>query len=74
MYKDESPLRQFTKFSYSGYNAMRTKKQFDGFLSASLYERFYNANIAVEKFIDCGDDTERMAYLKINNHHNPIVP
>jgi hypothetical protein len=47
MYKDESPLRQFTKFSYSGYNAMRSRKQFDGFLSPSNYERFYNANIEV---------------------------
>lgn len=33
IYKDDSALRQFTKYSYSGFNAMRAKKQLDGFLS-----------------------------------------
>lgn len=37
VYKDDSPLKQFTRFSFSGYNAMRTKKQMDGFLGNNLY-------------------------------------
>jgi len=40
IYRDDSPLKQFTKFSYSGYNAMRQRKQFDGFLSINIYQRF----------------------------------
>jgi len=47
VYKDDSPLKQFTRFSYSGYNAMRTKKQMDGFLGNTNYEDFANANVTV---------------------------
>jgi hypothetical protein len=47
VYKDDSPLRQFTRFSFSGYNAMRTKKQMDGFLSNNVYEQFAEANVTV---------------------------
>lgn len=40
IYRDDSPLKQFTKFSFSGYNAMKLRKQFEGFLSMNIYERF----------------------------------
>lgn len=40
VFRDDSPLKQFTKFSFSGYNAMRTRKQMDGFLSNNVYEQF----------------------------------
>ena len=52
IYKDDSPLRQFTKFSFSGYNAMRSRKQMDGFLNQGYYEDFVKANISVGKFLD----------------------
>jgi hypothetical protein len=37
VFRDDSPLKQFTRFSYTGYNAMRMKKQIDGFLSNNTY-------------------------------------
>lgn len=37
VYRDDSPLKQFTRFSFSGYNAMRMKKSIDGFLGNNLY-------------------------------------
>lgn len=51
IYRDDSPLKQFTKFSFSGYNAMRLKKQFEGFLSFNIYQRFEEKNISVEEFL-----------------------
>lgn len=52
---------------------MRAKKQFDGFLGNSLYERFYNANVSVDTFLEA-DDVEKMAYMKITHHHSPLIP
>ena len=52
IYKDDSPLRQFTKFSFSGYNAMRSRKHMDGFLNQSYYEDFARTNISVGRFIE----------------------
>jgi hypothetical protein len=48
VFRDDSPLKQFTKFSFSGYNAMRTRKQMDGFLSNNVYEQFAETNITVD--------------------------
>lgn len=59
VYKDDSPLKQFTKFSFSGYNAMRTKKQLDGFLTGNLYEMFASANISVNQYLDTSDNSDR---------------
>jgi hypothetical protein len=53
VFRDDSPLKQFTKFSFSGYNAMRTRKQMDGFLSNNIYEQFAEANVSVEQVLDC---------------------
>jgi hypothetical protein len=63
VYKDDTPLKQFTRFSYSGYNAMRTRKHIDGFLSNGLYEQFAEANVKVDDYLDCNDTTDRMALL-----------
>jgi hypothetical protein len=52
VYQDDSPLKQFTRFSYSGYNAMRTKKHMDGFLGNNNYEFFANGNVTAEAFLD----------------------
>lgn len=57
IYRDDSPLKQFTKFSFSGYNAMKLKKHFEGFLSFNLYERFEEKNLSVEEYLDCEDNT-----------------
>ncbi len=51
VYKDDSPLRQFTRFSYTGFNAMRMKKQMDGFLSQTNYERFYDTKLTVDEYL-----------------------
>ena len=67
VFRDDSPLKQFTKFSFSGYNAMRTRKQMDGFLSNNIYEQFAEANISVEQVLDCQDSTDRFALLKKMN-------
>lgn len=56
VYKDDSPLRQFTKFSYSGYNAMRTRKHMEGFLPQNYYEEFAGLKISVGQFIEGDDD------------------
>ena len=53
VFRDDSPLKQFTKFSFSGYNAMRTRKQMDGFLSNNIYEQFAEADVSVEQVLDC---------------------
>lgn len=63
VYKDDSPLKQFTRFSYSGYNAMRTRKQMDGFLSNNVYEQFAEANIKTDEFLECHDYTDRIALM-----------
>ena len=47
IYKDDSPLKQFTLFSYTGYNAMRIKKKMGGFLTKQYYEDFEKLNISV---------------------------
>lgn len=64
VFRDDSPIKQFTKFSYSGYNAMRTKKQMDGFLSNNLYEEFASANIRVDEYLDQFDTSDRSALFK----------
>lgn len=64
VYRDDSPLKQFTKFSYSGYNAMRTKKQMDGFLSNNLYEQFADANVSIEEYLDAYDNSDRSVLFK----------
>lgn len=63
IYKDDSPLKQFTRFSYTGYNAMRTKKQMDGFLSQTYYDDFARLDISVGRYLEARDDTDRMALL-----------
>lgn len=65
VYKDDSPLRQFTKFSYSGYNAMRSRKHLEGFLPQNYYEDFASTGVSVGKFLDGDDDVQRMAILNI---------
>ena len=72
VYKDDSPLRQFTRFSYSGYNAMRTKKEHDGFLSQGFYEDFLDTGLTIGKYLECQDDTDRMALLKVRKNHPKI--
>ena len=52
IYKDDSPLRQFTRFSYSGYNAMRTKKNMEGFLSQGYYEDFAEKGLTVGRYLE----------------------
>ena len=42
---------------------MRVRKQFDGFLSNGIYERFYEKDIRVEEYLDCGDNSDRAALL-----------
>lgn len=64
VFKDDSPLKQFTKFSFSGYNAMRTKKQLEGFLSHNLYEEFATANIAVDEYLEASDNSDRAVLFK----------
>lgn len=51
VYKFYSPLKQFTKFSYSGYNVMRTKKHMDGFLSNHYYEDFQKLELQVGEYL-----------------------
>ena len=51
VFKDDSALKQFTRFSYTGYNAMRMKKQLDGFLSENLYQRFERSNKTVNHYL-----------------------
>lgn len=72
IYKDDSPLKQFTRFSYTGYNAMRTKKQMDGFLNKNCYEDFARSeNLTVGRFLE-GDDTDRMALLELRKMHPKV--
>ena len=66
VYRDDSPLKQFTKFSYSGYNPMRTKKQMDGFLSNNLYEQFADANISIDEYLKSADNSDRAVLFKKN--------
>ncbi len=47
---------------------MKLKKQFDGFLSFNLYQRFEERNLSIEEFLNCEDNTERAALL---GHKNP---
>ena len=63
VFKDDSPLRQFTKFSYSGYNAMRTKKNMEGFLNQNYYIDFAKSNLTVGRYLDEPDDVGRQALL-----------
>ena len=72
IYKDDSPLRQFTKFSYSGYNAMRTKKNMDGFLSQNYYEDFARSRLTVGKYLDEQDDVGRQALLQLRKSHPKV--
>lgn len=51
IYKDDSPLKQFTLFSYTGYNAMRIKKKMGGFLSKPFYEDFEKLNLSVGQYL-----------------------
>jgi hypothetical protein len=37
MFSDDSPLLQFTKYSYTGYNSMRVRKNNEGYLSKDYY-------------------------------------
>lgn len=46
MYQYDSPLIQFTKTSYSGYNSMRQQKK-DGFLNMDYYQRFLESGLSV---------------------------
>lgn len=48
MYENCSPLIQFTKASYTGFNAMRQHKR-DGFLSMDYYYRFLDSGLSVER-------------------------
>ena len=72
VFKLDSALKQFTKYSYTGYNAMRMKKQLDGFLSENLYNRFQETNKTVDDFLE-RDDTEKSALLQLNNPRNPMI-
>ena len=49
------------------------KKQFEGFLSQATYEEFYNKGISVGKFLDCQDDTERMALMNLRKNHPRLI-
>lgn len=70
IYKDDSPLKQFTKFSYTGYNAMRTKRQMEGFLNQNTYEEFAKLDISVGRYLEAENDTDRMALL----HYRKMQP
>ena len=72
VYKDDSPLKQFTKFSFSGYNAMKTKKQMDGFLFNNLYEQFAEANISVDQYLDASDSSDRAVLFKKRMNRNAL--
>lgn len=52
MYKDDSPLKQFTYYSYVGYHAMKVRKEETGdFLKELYYEMFLNSGVSVSKFL-----------------------
>ena len=73
VYKDDSPLRQFTRFSYSGYNAMRTKKMHEGYLSNGLYDEFLSKGISVGKFLDCDDHSDMMSLMQLRKNHPKLL-
>lgn len=72
VYKDDSPLRQFTRFSYSGYNAMRTKRNMDGFLSQQYYEDFAASGLKVGRYLEEADDLGRQALLQLRKQHPKV--
>ena len=71
MYSDDSPLIQFCKVSYTGYNSMRVRKSGEGYLSKDLYERFLETNLSVERVFDM-DLLEFTAILGANHHRSQI--
>ena len=74
VYKNDSPLRQFTRFSYTGYNAIRIKKKpIVGFLSEPTYEEFYNKNLSVRKFLNCHNDNERTNLMGLKKRHPKLL-
>jgi hypothetical protein len=70
MYKENNPLRQFLKISYTGYNSMRQKK--DGFMPKDFYDRMDEVGLGVNDAIDLGPQ-DLSAKLGINHHRSAIA-
>ena len=70
MYQNDSPMIQFTKGSYSGYNSMKQNKK-EGFLSQDNYNRFVDSKLTVDRALEL--DTIELAAVLGTTHHRSSI-